>query len=796
MNNVFGTRSQPIQLPSDDEDEGYTGLVSSGLKGCVPCLPRFHLGGIQLPSEIEDATLNDYLDPNTTTTIEPLLEEYNNQERQKAFGGAVLQDSQRFLTRNPFASSSFNSKNQDLKTNNNDDTNEQQLNSFTSAAPRLDFFLDNDEDDAEFLSDHRISAVISDTSKLASQFEVFDTEFNVKHQPTDTSESDKNIHHDNATVDQVEPFEIQSDWNEPSDTHSAANDDMEQIQDDEAKGSMVVADENDSIHDNNNDTVSNNTTDNNDDNYTTLPNELETVPISSRKELAGSNNSGDDNVPEELEAIHESLTDDISDNNNNNDITLLSQELESLSISSHKELADDSNNDNASQSRELETLSISSNKQLVDDFMDRPTSPAHSIDLTIRHSQNMDIDDMTNSLDVIEVQPVQKESDIKSTILTPSSVPASSSSSSPMPSTSTSCTTNTSKEFPATSLLHTTIPLPPSSITPAQPHEENTNNSNTVITPSRITSDSSVSPTESAVMTTNGRRRSSVAAVAHSLLGDKLDDFTEKLAYIRKNIIMSLDDDDNNEEEDVLPSKQSQQPLRRTRSGSIQQEAQRQSFDPFTSRFSGRSSQQQQLSTETSQDRQARHRRSNSLMDVAPSFTKLVQQIGGNQTTEGEERHFSPSSFFASLAGPEVSTSSAAPPKPPRGMQTHPQRSSSMPAQQRISSSSLPPQQQQNRAHLLHGVDEEEYEDDDLFDFSKVIAMGKNVRSMSEDLMGNGIRLFNDFSTRMKNRSDASIRNTQQQHQQQQQQQHQQQEQQEQQQQPMDQEFLLGDTFI
>lgn len=43
----------------------------------------------------------------------------------------------------------------------------------------------------------------------------------------------------------------------------------------------------------------------------------------------------------------------------------------------------------------------------------------------------------------------------------------------------------------------------------------------------------------------SNKRRSSVAAVAQSILGDKLDDFTEKLAYIKKNIIMSLDDDDD-----------------------------------------------------------------------------------------------------------------------------------------------------------------------------------------------------------------------------------------------------------
>lgn len=43
------------------------------------------------------------------------------------------------------------------------------------------------------------------------------------------------------------------------------------------------------------------------------------------------------------------------------------------------------------------------------------------------------------------------------------------------------------------------------------------------------------------------QRRSSIA---QSILGDKLDDFTEKLAFIKKNIIMNIDSDDDEEEAD------------------------------------------------------------------------------------------------------------------------------------------------------------------------------------------------------------------------------------------------------
>lgn len=175
MQKLFGSRSQAIQLSSDDEEDfagGSSGL-SSGF-GCVSCLPRFTMmggnGTIQIPEE--DATLDDYLDPNTTTTIEPLLEEYNNQQTDNAFNGATLQDSQRFLTRNPFASSTAKPTTiNDPPTQHTFETSsgsyqEQQQHSFAGALPRVDFFLENDENDAECLSDHRISAVIGDSSKV------------------------------------------------------------------------------------------------------------------------------------------------------------------------------------------------------------------------------------------------------------------------------------------------------------------------------------------------------------------------------------------------------------------------------------------------------------------------------------------------------------------------------------------------------------------------------------------------------------------------------------------------------
>ncbi|CAO3591081.1 unnamed protein product [Absidia cylindrospora] len=439
---------------------------------------------------------------------------------------------------------------------------------------------------------------------------------------------------------------------------------------------------------------------------------------------------------------------------------------------------------------------------------------------------------------------------------------------SPMPTISTE---NTTSPFPSAGLSRTPLPVqslddspicpsPPTNVADIQ-HEhlekddskldinnnngEDTNRNDTA-SPSSDTTHAAKSlvgtsaevraETETNTNIADGKRRSSVAAVAHSLLGDKLDDFTEKLAYIRKNIIMSLDDDEDNDDyydEDMAKLRQQQQhqQLRRSRSGSMQQETQRQSFDPSVSSLSGNTQQHQRrplTRTDTSGDPRTQHRRSNSLMDGATSFAKIFQQMGGQQEGESNhQRHFSPSSFFASLAGPDMPPSSNT---TPRSGPVHtasasplPQRSSSMsspaqppPSQQHqypavsrsanqlhTTTQQIPPRSYSNNETSLQNVNEEEnIDEEDLFDFSKMIAMGKNVRNMSEDLMGNGIRLFNDFSTRMKNananrttaQDSSNIQPQQQQHQYYRQPQPQQQEQQ--QTSSMDQEFLLGDTYI
>lgn len=126
-------------------------------------------------------------------------------------------------------------------------------------------------------------------------------------------------------------------------------------------------------------------------------------------------------------------------------------------------------------------------------------------------------------------------------------------------------------------------------------------------------------------------------------------------------------------------------------------------------------------------------------MDVGPTIARFMNQISGTNNHEEKRQvtptattstSFSPSSLFSALAGPDPNASTThKSTQPIRGQQQ---------------------QQQQNEE------DEEEEEDDneDLFDFTKVIEIGKNVKSFSEGVVGNGIRMFNDVATRMKHSAD------------------------------------------
>ncbi|SAM06453.1 hypothetical protein [Absidia glauca] len=207
MKKLFGARSPAIQLSLDDEDE--LGGLSSGFGGCVvPCLPCLTpFNGIQL--NLEDATLDDYLDPSTPTTIDALLDAHEES------GPAALQSPRHYLTRNPFASSSKVT----TPTVVDSGAYDEQIGSSAGALPWVDFFMEKDDDDAEFLSDHRISAVIDDTSKLAARLDVFGSSAGQQQQDGGHSILDKDDEEDLFKLTQ--PFDIQSEWDEePDDMYS------------------------------------------------------------------------------------------------------------------------------------------------------------------------------------------------------------------------------------------------------------------------------------------------------------------------------------------------------------------------------------------------------------------------------------------------------------------------------------------------------------------------------------------------------------------------------------------------
>ncbi|KAL7334226.1 hypothetical protein PS15p_203023 [Mucor circinelloides] len=201
------------------------------------------------------------------------------------------------------------------------------------------------------------------------------------------------------------------------------------------------------------------------------------------------------------------------------------------------------------------------------------------------------------------------------------------------------------------------------------------------------------------------------ASIAQSILGDKLDDFTEKLAFIKKNIIMSIDSDEEDDEE--ISAEKILKKMEEVKSNSANTP-------------SSNTSDQKQPPT--------LHRRTSSLMDAVPTIARFMNQIGGGSAAAPEAStstnvslsssqtstsSFSPSSLFSALAGP-------------------------MPEQ----SSTLATNKRANEKRSIQ--EDEEEEEEELFDFTKVLEIGKNVKTFGEGFVGNGIRMFNDVATRMK----------------------------------------------
>ncbi|KAF1798673.1 hypothetical protein FB192DRAFT_1288116 [Mucor lusitanicus] len=71
------------------------------------------------------------------------------------------------------------------------------------------------------------------------------------------------------------------------------------------------------------------------------------------------------------------------------------------------------------------------------------------------------------------------------------------------------------------------------------------------------------------------------ASIAQSILGDKLDDFTEKLAFIKKNIIMSIDSDEEDDEEITSNKKASEKRAIQEEDGSGNDDAEEEEEELF-----------------------------------------------------------------------------------------------------------------------------------------------------------------------------------------------------------------------
>ncbi|KAG2173350.1 hypothetical protein INT43_004724 [Umbelopsis isabellina] len=269
----------------------------------------------------------------------------------------------------------------------------------------------------------------------------------------------------------------------------------------------------------------------------------------------------------------------------------------------------------------------------------------------------------------------------------------------------------------------------------------------------------------------NAGRRSSVAQVAQTYLGDKLEDLTEKLTFIKKNIIMSLEEDDEDEDEQDRQLRDRSVPARSSRPPSQQMAkepliAQRPARHSSLSRISTIERRDRERERERDRDREPEYmqitrpnrpsvERFNSFQEEASaSFSRIFSKI-----TSNDRSSFSPSSFFAALSGNEeeplesASDERAVPVRTSSRGAIDPQpRSDVRNAEQRTQSLR---RQSSRRANAPPNIFEEEVneqtEDEIPFDFGKVLEMGKTIgKSFGEDVMQNGLKMFNDVSDRMK----------------------------------------------
>lgn len=155
-------------------------------------------------------------------------------------------------------------------------------------------------------------------------------------------------------------------------------------------------------------------------------------------------------------------------------------------------------------------------------------------------------------------------------------------------------------------------------------------------------------------------------------------------------------------------------------------------------------------------------------------FSKITSGNGsgngnGNGNGNSNDRtSFSPSSFFAALAGTDEEEDEQKTPRSPiptnEQSRPIPSRTSSRSAsmiEQRQSDIRSDVRSAEQRAKALRrpgartGVnmfEDEQQGEEVVFDFGKVLEMGRTFgKSLGEDVVQNGLKMFNDVSDRMKN---------------------------------------------
>ncbi|KAM3580543.1 hypothetical protein VKS41_007204 [Umbelopsis sp. WA50703] len=260
----------------------------------------------------------------------------------------------------------------------------------------------------------------------------------------------------------------------------------------------------------------------------------------------------------------------------------------------------------------------------------------------------------------------------------------------------------------------------------------------------------------------NAGRRSSVAQVAQTYLGDKLEDLTEKLTFIKKNIIMSLEEDEEDEEDEDQQAQdrsvlsKSPRPQHLTKEPPVSQRPARHSSLSRTSTIERREREREPEYMQTPRPSRPSTERFNSFQEEAStSISRIFSKI-----TSNDRASFSPSSFFAALSGNDeepsepsseerpvpVRTSSrgAIDPQPRSDIRNAEQRTQSL-RRQSIRRANAPP-------NFFEEEPSEQLNDEVPFDFGKVLEMGRTFgKSFGEDVMQNGLKMFNDVSDRMKN---------------------------------------------